>query len=72
MNWEWLERNGKVQARGMILSGEKYFLAEVAVGMAREMYADVEEGIMQGSGHYLVEENREDYVLKVLGFVEAS
>lgn len=69
-NQEWLKKNGKVEVRSMILSGEHVFMTASALEMASEMYSNVERGIVEGSGHWLAEENPEDFVRKVLGFVE--
>ena len=68
-NLAWKEENGKVKTRAMILSGDASALQESALGMAEEMYADIEKGLIENSGHYLAEENPEDFVLKVLEFV---
>ena len=69
-NREWLERNGKVQVRSMILSGELSPLAVSAFDMASEMYSDVESGLVEGSGHWLAEEQPKDFVKKILVFLE--
>ena len=71
-NQEWLKRNGKVEVRSMILSGEHVFMTAGALGMASEMYGNVEKGIVEGSGHWLAEENPKDFVRKVLAFVEKT
>ena len=70
MNREWLGRNGKVGVRSLVLSGEHCFMTPGALAMASEMYSDVEQGIVEGSGHWLAEENPEGFVEKVLAFVE--
>ena len=69
-NREWLKKNGKVEVRTMILSGEHVFMTASALEMASEMYSNVEKEIVEGSGHWLAEENPTDFVKKVLGFVE--
>ena len=51
------------------LSGEKSFVAEDAVELAKEMYEDVKKGLVEGSGHWLAEEHPEDFVRKVMGFI---
>ena len=71
-NREWLKENGKVEVRSMILSGEHVFMTASALEMAGEMYSNVERGIVEGSGHWLAEENPGDFVKKVLGFVEKT
>ena len=69
-NLAWKEKNGKVKTRAMILTGDASFLQEKALEMAEEMYADVSKGLVKNSGHWLAEENPEDFVQKVLDFVE--
>ncbi len=71
-NQKWLKTNGKVEVRSMILSGEHVFMTASALEMASEMYNNVERGIVEGSGHWLAEENPQDFVRKVLGFVERT
>ncbi|MCJ1454024.1 hypothetical protein MMC28_004374 [Mycoblastus sanguinarius] len=70
MNWDWLKRDGKVGVRAMNLSGEHVFMTAEALGMAKEYYSDVQKGIVEGSGHYLAEENPEGFIREVLGFIE--
>ena len=70
MNREWREKNGKVGVRAMVMSGEHVFMTAKAFEMASEMYDNVEKGVIEGSGHYLAEENPEGFVTKVLDFVE--
>lgn len=69
-NRRWLEEKGKVKARTMVLSGKGSYLAVGAEGMAREVDEDVVVGLVEGSGHYIAEENPEGFVKKVLGFLE--
>ena len=69
-NLEWRKKNGKVRVRAMIMSGEFVFMTARAQEMASEMYEDVERGIVEGSGHWLAEENPEGFVKRVLAFVE--
>ena len=69
-NQKWLKTNGKVEVRTMILSGEHCFMTAGALEMASEMYSNVEQGIVEGAGHWLAEENPQGFVKKVLGFVE--
>ena len=70
MNREWREKNGKVGVRAMVMCGEYVFLTAKALEMASEMYDNVEKGVIEGSGHWLVEENPEVFVTKVLDFIE--
>ena len=70
-NEQWLREKGKVQVRNMVLSGDRSFIQEGALAMAREMYEDPVEGTVENCGHWLAEENPEDFVKKVLGFIES-
>ncbi len=38
--------------------------------MASEMYSDVESCLVEGSGHWLAEEQPKDFVKKILVFLE--
>lgn len=69
-NRDWLNNNGKIVPRAMILSGEHSFIAEVAQGMASEFYKNVKHELVAGAGHWIAEENPVDFIEKVLGFVE--
>ena len=71
-NLQWREKNGKVKTRAMILSGDASFIQENALEMAKEMYENVEQGLVKNSGHYRAEENPEDFVKKALRFVEKA
>ncbi|KAL6717602.1 hypothetical protein ACLMJK_005517 [Lecanora helva] len=71
-NLAWKEKNGKVKVRAMIMSGEQCFMTARAKEMASEMYENLEQGIIKGSGHWLAEENPEDFVKQVLAFVEKN
>ncbi|KAJ5973246.1 microsomal epoxide hydrolase [Penicillium waksmanii] len=70
-NRAWLQQNGKVTTRNMILSGDRSWAAEGAKQMAEEMYHDPKVGIVQNSGHYLAEENPAGFVEQVIGFIGA-
>ena len=69
-NREWLKDQGKVKVKSMILNGDCSFIAKGAVPMAKEMYENVTEGLVENSGHWLAEENPLDFVTKVLKFIE--
>ena len=69
-NRNWRERDGKVGVRSMVLSGEKSLHVAGAISMAREFYQDPEWDVVKGAGHYIAEENPEDFVAKVKGFLE--
>lgn len=68
-NLTWVKNNGKSKVPTLTLNGEKSFLANIAEAQAKEMHENVETATVQGSGHWCAEENPEDFVEKVLGFV---
>jgi pimeloyl-ACP methyl ester carboxylesterase len=68
-NRAWVEQHGKCRVPALAFSGEFSRHAAEAKGMVSEMYEDVEVAQVQESGHYLAEENPEDFVRKVLAFV---
>ena len=72
MNREWREKNGKIGVRAMVMSGDYVSMTAKALGMASEMYDNVEQGVVEGCGHYLAEENPEGVITKVLDFVERT
>ncbi|KAG8529884.1 uncharacterized protein KY384_005365 [Bacidia gigantensis] len=69
-NQNWLSNMGKVKVKNMILSGERSLVAKGAVEMAEEVFENVTPGFVEGSGHWIAEENPEDFVKKVLAFIE--
>ena len=69
-NRGWREKDGKVKVRSMVLNGAGSFIVDAAEAMAREFYDDVSVGKVEGSGHWIAEENPEGFVKEVLGFVE--
>ena len=69
-NLRWLEEKGKVKVRAMLLGGEFTFPALRVESMGREMDADLVVEMVEGSGHWIAEENPEGFVKKVLGFIE--
>ena len=71
-NRQWLKENGKVKVRSMILSGAGSYIAKVAESMAAEFYEDVKAGYVEGSGHWIAEEQPERFVEKVLEFIEGK
>lgn len=70
-NKEWRDKNGKVTVRNMILSGDQSWATPRSNSMASEMYIGPEVGIVENSGHYLAEENPDDFVKQVLSFINA-
>ena len=69
-NLRWVEEKGKVKVRAMVLGGEGSLEALRSIGMAEEVYGDVVEGVVEGSGHWIAEEQPEIFTRKVLGFIE--
>ena len=62
-------KGGKTKVRNMVLNGEFSFLRTEQGAMAEEMYENPTEGTVEGSGHWLAEENPDNFVKKVLEFV---
>ena len=69
-NRQWASRT-KVKVKNMVLNGGQSFLGSEQMGMAKQMYENPREGLVEGSGHWLAEENPGDFVQKVLGFIES-
>ena len=55
----------------LALSGAQGHLVEATEGGANEFYKDVELASVEGSGHYIAEENPEGFVREVLRFINA-
>lgn len=68
-NIEWVEKSGKCKVPCLTLNGDGSFLARIAKDQALEMYTDVESVTVAKSGHWIAEENPEDFVENVLKFV---
>ncbi len=71
-NRQWLEEKGKLSIRNIVLSGDGSTAVEGAEDMAKEIFDDVQIGVVEDSGHYLAEENPEGFVREVLRFIEAE
>lgn len=71
-NLRWRKDSGKVTIRNMVLSGGGSWAAPGAEDMANEMFENVQVGVVENSGHYVAEENREGFVTEVLKFIEAE
>jgi pimeloyl-ACP methyl ester carboxylesterase len=56
----------------MVLSGDRSFIVNEAEAMANEFYANVTNGVVADCGHYLAEENPEDFVSKLVKFIESA
>ncbi|KAI9696730.1 MAG: hypothetical protein M1836_005092 [Candelina mexicana] len=68
-NESWVRESGKCMVPAMVLSGDNSALKKLAAEMVREVYEDFEVGTVEDSGHWVAEENPEDFVRKVLKFV---
>ncbi|KAL8736567.1 MAG: hypothetical protein Q9181_002358 [Wetmoreana brouardii] len=66
-----LEERGKVKVRTMILGGDGSFAVLSSESMAREMDENVRAGKVEGSGHFIAEENPDGFIKVVLGFIES-
>ncbi|KAL8818169.1 MAG: hypothetical protein Q9223_003133 [Gallowayella weberi] len=69
-NRRWLEKKGKVKVRAMILGGEYSLEALKSESMAKEVNEQVVAAEVAGAGHWIAEENPDDFVKKILGFIE--
>ena len=69
-NLEWVGREGKCPVPALALSGGESFLAEGAGEMLREVHERVEVSEVEGSGHWIAEENPEGFFREVLKWVE--
>ena len=71
-NRQWRERDGKIKVRSMVLSGEGSFLAERAESMGVEFYEDTRHESVEGSGHWVAEEQPAGFGEKVLEVSEGK
>ena len=65
-----LDQGGQLKMPAAALCGEMSLLLEVAEEQTREFYKAVEVVTVDKSGHWTAEENPQDFVEKVLRFVE--
>ncbi|UDD63938.1 hypothetical protein AFCA_011189 [Aspergillus flavus] len=61
-NRAWISGRAKVRKQNLILTGAKHALAVGAESMASEVFENVEARYVADSGHYIAEENPEDFV----------
>ncbi|KAL8673657.1 MAG: hypothetical protein Q9168_001912 [Polycauliona sp. 1 TL-2023] len=71
-NLRFLREGGKVKVRTMVLGGEGSLPALRSEEMARQVDEDVVAGVVEGSGHWIAEEQPEIFTRKVLGFIESG
>ena len=69
-NREWREKEGKCKVRCLLLSGEMGPFVAEAKQMGSEFYEEYEVRSVEGSGHWIAEENPEGFVEQVLRFVQ--
>ena len=69
-NRAWLRSHGRCKVPALAFSGGKSRHAAEAEEMVKEVYEAVEVATVEDSGHYLAEENPEDFMQKVLAFVD--
>ncbi|KAL8719797.1 MAG: hypothetical protein Q9225_003232 [Loekoesia sp. 1 TL-2023] len=69
-NQQLLKEKGKVKVRTMLLGGDSTFPMLRAESMGREVDENLVVETVEGSGHWIAEENPEGFVRKVLGFIE--
>jgi hypothetical protein len=51
-NRQWLKKNGKSKVPALALSGERSFIAKDAENMVKEVYENVSNAVVDGSGHW--------------------
>lgn len=68
-NLKMLAQSGKLKMPAAALCGDQSILLEVADEQAQQFYQKSEVVTVDQSGHWTAEENPEDFVKKVLGFV---
>lgn len=71
-NLQWLRENGRCKVRCASLFGENSFMVHIAKQQAEEVYELVDVRWVKGSGHWCAEENPEDFVEQVIGFIEST
>ena len=69
-NKKWLRENGRSRVPAAALNGDGNLLLEVAEAQTQEFYEKWEVVKVKGSGHWTAEENPEDFVGKVLEFIQ--
>jgi len=69
-NVKMLKADGQLKMPAAALCGEMSLLLEVAEEQTRQFYEKVEVVIVDQSGHWTAEENPQDFVKKVVSFVE--
>ena len=69
-NQEWLRQHGKCKVPAMALSGEHSAHKDEAFDMFMEVHNNFEVISLEDAGHYIAEENPEEFVHEVLSFVE--
>ena len=72
MNRELVKKGGKCTVRNLVLNGGQSFLGEAQMGMANEVYEKPQGARVEGSGHWIAEENPEGFVKAVVEFIEAG
>lgn len=65
-----LKKEGLCPVPAQTLNGAGSFLAGIAEDMVKEMYKTWSTATVEGSGHWCAEENPEDFIRKVLAFVD--
>ncbi|KAF2678649.1 soluble epoxide hydrolase [Lentithecium fluviatile CBS 122367] len=68
-NRRWLRENGKLGVPSLLMMGGEFLLVSRAEEMREEVHEGGEVVVIEGSGHYIAEENPEAFVEAVLRFV---
>ena len=65
------DKNFKFKVKNLVLIGDNSFMGmEDAESMGGEFYEGVKVATVAAAGHWIAEENPEDFVKQVLTFVE--
>ena len=71
-NKMWIEEHGRCKVPAMALNGIHSRHAARAETIGNAAFANIKVDTVDNCGHYLAEENPEEYVKKVLAFVDSS
>jgi pimeloyl-ACP methyl ester carboxylesterase len=69
-NRQMIEKHGKIRVPTLGMAGNNFLIKQYTEAMMQEMHDGAEIAFVDGSGHYIAEENPEGFVSLVLGFVK--
>lgn len=68
-NKAWLMDNGRLGVPSLLMMADQFLLADIAEGMTDEYHEDPEILTIHDCGHYIAEEQPEEFVKGVLDFI---